>query len=502
MNAMPYLPSRHGSVRGSADTRRSRTFEGVFGRMFRSLPPAEFKEEDLMALGDKMTALPKPDPQPDPGREPAPGAEDPDDNPEISAGYTYLGQFIDHDLNFDPMSSLQRFNDPEALVDFRTPRFDLDSLYGRGPDDQPYLYGEDGVHMLLGKQLDNGRDYDILRIIPNPADPVLERTRAILGDPRNDENVIIAQLTAIFLRFHNRLADELNADLATVQQLVRWHYQWVVLYDFLRLVVNPQTYAEVLPHFALSSNLVQYPPQLRFYKPRNKAFIPVEFSGAAYRFAHSMVRPAYRLNMDADPRVGGPFAIMGKADDPPSNDLRGFRPFNTSWAIDWGLFFRGVWDSEQMAPFRVQPAHKICTSLAAPLGALPFKTVEDMPSLAQRDLIRGWRLELPSGQAVAKAMGETPLTDAELQADDAFQGNAPLWYYVLAEAQSHPYDGAKLGPVGGRIVMETFVGLLMEDGHSFLRQEPRWTPLTGPFAGFRNAQGEFGMAEFVKAATS
>jgi hypothetical protein len=466
--------------------------------MFRSLPPAEFKRKDLMELGKSMI-LPNQEPRLDPGKESA-GATDPEENPKISAGYTYLGQFIDHDLTFDPMSSLQRFNDPEALVDFRTPRFDLDSLYGRGPDDQPYLYEEDGIHMLLGKPLDNGKDYDVLRIIPNPADPVLERTRAILGDPRNDENVIIAQLTAIFLRFHNRLADELN-DFTEVQRLVRWHYQWVVLYDFLRLVVNPQTYDEVLPHVSRSSDLVQYPPQLRFYKPRNQAFIPVEFSGAAYRFAHSMVRPAYRLNMDADPGVGGPFAIMGKGDDPPSNDLRGFRPFNTSWAINWGLFFKGVLKPEELRPFRVQPAYKINTSLAAPLGSLPFKTVAAMPSLAQRDLIRGWRLELPSGQAVAKAMGETPLTDAELPAGDAFQGNAPLWYYVLAEAENR-YGGTSLGPVGGRIVMETFVGLLMKDGHSFLRQEPRWTPLTGPFASFKNSKGEFGMAELVKAATS
>src|SRR2546427_448502 len=109
--------------------------------MFRTLPPAQFNEEILQKLAESMTAtadVPTPEDQ-----------ADEEENSGISAGYTYLGQFIDHDLTFDPASSLERQNDPDGLVDFRTPRFDLDCIYGRGPDDQPYLYRRDGLHMLL-----------------------------------------------------------------------------------------------------------------------------------------------------------------------------------------------------------------------------------------------------------------------------------------------------------------------------------------------------------------
>lgn len=86
---------------------------------------------------------------------------DDEENQGINAGYTYLGQFIDHDLTFDPASSLQKQDDPDALVDFRTPRFDLDNIYGRGPDDQPYLYEEDGRLLQLGRPLTgNSQDRD------------------------------------------------------------------------------------------------------------------------------------------------------------------------------------------------------------------------------------------------------------------------------------------------------------------------------------------------------
>src|SRR6266581_5504399 len=219
----------HGSTRGLERVQASRQFAGRFGRMFRTLEPADFDKKDLQCLAAAMVAEREDPPTPE-------GQDDPEENSAISAGYTYLGQFIDHDLTFDPTSSLQRDNDPDALVDFRTPRFDLDCLYGRGPDDQPYLYEADGVRMLLGRPLTgNPHDpntRDLPRNSPAPGNP----RRALIGDPRNDENVIVSQLHATFLRFHNRIADLLHgadADFHTVQRLVRWHYQWVVLHDFL-----------------------------------------------------------------------------------------------------------------------------------------------------------------------------------------------------------------------------------------------------------------------------
>ena len=488
---------RHGAVRGSDVSRRSRTFEGRFGRLFRSLPVADFRRDYLMALGAKMISEEK--------ARALPNSEESD----IPAGYTYLGQFIDHDLTFDPVSSLQRANDVESMVDYRTPRFDLDCVYGRGPEDQPYLYEDSlrgGVRLLRGERLDNGI-CDVPRNING---------RAVIGDPRNDETVIITQLHAVFIRFHNHLTEHLaendeDFDFATVQQLVRWHYQWVILYDFLPRIVEEGTYNEVLPHvngkddkqeFAPplnpKSNVVQDAPNLRFYKPHDEAFIPVEFSGAAYRFGHSMVRPSYTLNRDQPKFAIGPLPILGQRGE----SLLGGGRFQKNWFIDWDFFFEGISDG---AEARTQRASKIDTSLVNPLGSLPSRRPGNMPSLAQRNLIRGSNLGLPSGQTIAEALAVPPINDPELKVGprgtrlntiEGFQRkNAPLplWFYILAEAQEL-HKGNKLGPVGSRIVMETFVGLLWEDGHSFLRRSPAWKP------DIVTKGGKFGMAEFIKMA--
>ncbi|HVW86624.1 MAG TPA: hypothetical protein VHB50_18190, partial [Bryobacteraceae bacterium] len=236
------MPRPHGSgVRGASLSRSSPLFDGPFGRIFRALPPADFGPTDndsiqaLTALAAKMTADPDP---PKDGPDPEEGG--------IPAAYTYLGQFIDHDLTFDPASSLQRQNDPDALVDYRTPRFDLDNVYGRGPDDQPYLY-EDGRMFVLGEPITgaaanpNGKD------LPrsNPANGI---QRAIIGDPRNDENIIVSQLQGLLHRFHNKVAaDNTGWDFSRVQREVRFHYQWLVLHDFLPAVIDADVLHGVMP---------------------------------------------------------------------------------------------------------------------------------------------------------------------------------------------------------------------------------------------------------------
>jgi hypothetical protein len=187
-------------------------------------------------------------------QEPRPTPEtehDPEEDREITAAYTYLGQFVDHDLTFDPTSRLREALNAEqldALADFRTPRFDLDNLYGRGPDDQPYLYEPDGIRMLLGEPMSgNPFDRDSRQVPRGP------NGRALIGDPRNDENRIVAQLHAIFLRFHNQVADYLakpdqlgtKVTFEEVRKRVRWHYQWMLVTDFLPMVVNNETYQSV-----------------------------------------------------------------------------------------------------------------------------------------------------------------------------------------------------------------------------------------------------------------
>jgi hypothetical protein len=340
--------------------------------------------------------------------------------------------------------------------------------------------------------------------------------RALIGDPRNDENVIVSQLQATFLRFHNRMADVRKAttpdNFADVQREVRWHYQWAVLNDFLPTIIGEQLLHSILPHLASGKSILDDPPRLRFFTPRKEPFIPVEFSVAAYRFGHSMVRPQYRLNEVTPPSSGPPDARLPIFALPPKPSLLGFRRFPDTWAIDWGLFFK--MRDNQSGSQRLQPAYKIDSSLVNPLGNLPQPVVpaDRFPSLAERNLLRGLRMQLPSGQAVATALGVPVIPDEELKVGKAnedgfktnptlasispeFKGNAPLWYYVLADSQKVFENNStpiRLGPVGGRIVGEVFVGLLMGDSHSFLNQCPGWKPRVD----FQQA-GKFGIAELI-----
>ncbi|MCW3061193.1 MAG: heme peroxidase family protein [Capsulimonas sp.] len=513
----------HGTgLRGQNLSRQSNQFEGRFGRMFRTLPAAYHTENELIALADKMVAPPEAEPTPETER-------DDEENLGISAGYTYFGQFIDHDLTFDPASSLQRQNDPDALTDFRTPRFDLDNIYGRGPDDQPYLYAEDGVHLLLGRTLTgsahDGRTRDVPRNTPEEGAP----KRALIGDPRNDENVIVSQLQATLLRFHNSVADTLARrrggvlpPFEDVQREVRFHYQWAVLHDFLPTIIGKDTVQQLLPelkHDGKREAVTQFNPHLRFFKPKQQAYIPVEFSVAAYRFGHSMVRPIYRLNTT----LPGRQMIFAETDSAKlAESLVGFREFPGNWALDWNLFF-DIGEHTPQGPRRLQRSYKIDTSLVNPLGHLPEAVTKGQASLAARNLLRGLSMSLPSGQSVARAMGLPVVPDDKLRVGKAtaaaqaandnplitdispnFTDNAPLWYYILAEAQQQALgtDGKvnddthiHLGPVGGRIIGEVFVGLMWADSHSYLQQHPGWRPIDE-----FTKNGRFGIAEIIKAA--
>jgi len=497
--------------RGADFFPKSPSFEGRFGRMFRTLPAAQFQEGDLKALAAAMVAEP----------EPIENDEvDPEENRGIEAGYTYLGQFIDHDLTFDPASSLQKQNDPDGLVDFRTPRFDLDNIYGRGPDDQPYLYEDNGVRLLLGRRVTGNAQDPQTRDVPRNTNPG-GRARALIGDPRNDENVIVSQLQATMLRFHNRMARFLptipgNEGLLNdpkklfeaTQRQVRFHYQWAVVNDFLPTIAGREVVDKILPHLKKGTSIAVDKPDLSLFHWTKEPFIPIEFSAAAYRFGHSMVRPAYRLNTT----LPNPFPIFG---DSELTSLTGFREFPSPWAIDWSLFFKIRPTAPATGKGRVQQAYKIDTSLVNPLGHLPAVIGANVPSLAERNLIRGWRMGLPSGQEVARYMHVNVIPDAKLRVGKAteedspnnplltdisarFAGNAPLWYYVLAEAQQE-FDGnddtpIRLGPVGGRIVASVFIGLLVGDNFSFLHQ-PSWRPIQAFTVG-----GKFGIVELIKQA--
>ncbi len=493
------MSGKHGTpLRGLMATKSSPLYQGYFGRMFRQLKHAKFGKSDtetianLTALSAGMSA----------GFDPLSDHPDAEES-GIPSLYTYFGQFIDHDITFDPSSTLQKNKDPDALVDFRTPAFDLDNVYGRGPDDQPYLY-DGGNSFLLGEPIGGGGDANAKDLPRNNA--AIGRRRALIGDPRNDENTIVSQLQGLFLRFHNRtVAENPGLDFSELQQIVRHHYQYVVLHDFLPRIVHSKVLAKLEgPDGRFDAH------KLKFYHYRNDPFMPVEFSVAAYRLGHSMVRPGYRLNDNVLLPIF-PVPSQGLPEG-----LTGFREMIPVWGIDWGRFIDiDIRDSDAVGQTnRLQFAYRLDTSAVNPLSNLPASVASDLPaSLPLRNLIRGWRLGLPSGQSVARAMGLTPLRDDQIligkfvenlpkppdpeapkpitSFGNVFAHNCPLWTYILAETLHHqesvltPVNGVRnvmtprLGPVGGRIVAEVFLGLMFGDNNSLLNQNPDWHPALG-----------------------
>jgi hypothetical protein len=286
------------------------------------------------------------------------------------------------------------------------------------------------------------------------------------------------------------------------QRTVRFHYQWLVLNDFLPTIIGAD----------LAKAIKAESPHFKFFHPgRFGGIMPVEFAVAAYRFGHSMIRPIYRLNTNLD-RI-----VIFRKDGDPGESLVGFRKFPSNWAIDWRLFFNlEPAPAPNLGPKRIQPAYKIDSSVVGAVGSLPGAVASNPSSLAERNLKRGNKLGLPSGQDVAKAMHILPIADDLLKVGKAnedgaktnqplaaqipaMKGKAPLWFYVLAEAQQQFKDNSTpihLGPVGGRIVGEVFYGLMVADKSSFLNAKPEFKPNPK----FCSATGEFGIAELLKQA--
>ena len=391
-------------------------------------------------------------------------------SPTMTAGMTFVGQFLDHDMTLDPTSSLERQVDPEMIANFRTPTLALDNVYGAGPSGSPHLYDQSatgrGIRLLVEETGTPGK-----QDLPRNSQRV-----ALIGDPRNDENLILSQFQLAMLKFHNACVGHVVSDIgltepgeifAEAQRIVRWHYQWIIIHEFLEKTCGKDVVDSVINDGR------------KFYKWKNDPFIPVEFSVAAFRFGHSQVRPSYRANFGAGI---APTPFFGMIFSPtPSNVLdpddlsggcRAPRRF-----VDWPTFF-------DFNDGNVRPNKRIDTTISTALFHLPGSVVSNPDpasnpsSLAQRNLLRHLTFSLPSGQRVAQAMKLPVLSDTDLAMLKPFgmDDRTPLWFYILREAAVTQNGGERLGPVGARIVAEVFIGLLEGDRTSYLSQDPDWEP--------------------------
>ena len=562
--AEPALMPPHGAeLRGMDLVTQSPTTEGRFGFMFKNQPPHGAAENLLDLLGSAMEEQPVKgtayiDPKTGQPGTPATVGNNENDaanenpNPALTSGFTFVGQFVDHDITFDTTSLNEQEADPNATTNFRTPRYDLDAIYGRGPNTDPQFYDPSDRDKFLIEE----RPYSQIKgLVTTPAssqdivyevkpDVVYDVPRnadgtAIIADPRNDQTLIILQLHVAMQKFHNKLVDLMRknrvpraAVFESARRLARWHYQWIVTHEFLPAIVGKtmadSVYKEVLTGVPII--------KIKYYKPTNplgRPFIPVEFAVAAYRFGHSITRPRYTVRdvfNSSGTFLGAVSSVPLFEDEPNNNNLNGHRELPPRLKLQWSKFFNS--GSTRTA----RPVRQFDASLANPLFKMPKtalpETINTLGLLSQRNLRRGRKMGLPSGQQVARLMGVTPLTNAQLaqnrriyveipivgntvkvvppgevvvenqylkdlidNPDDhpEWDGEAPLWFYILKEAEIVG-KGRELGPVGGRIVAEVLVGLLQKDPNSYLTLSAAWKPAP-PIAPTR---GQFTMADLLK----
>jgi hypothetical protein len=457
-----------------------------FGRMFPELTPFQPPDEGLIDLGNIMFS-----------------SQDVSENLRVPAGYTFLGQFIAHDISFDVnLDILPTPINADEVENVRSPFLDLESLYGADPD----LYQKDGVHLRVG-------DTEPVRSIEDDANRVYQNDlprkdkKAIVSDFRSDENLALAQTYVAFLKFHNRVVDLLlsqesgppsPAIFEEARKKVIQHYQWMVLHDFLPKIIEEGALKGAQDALKNGS--------LRFkVKDGETLFMPIEFSHAAFRIGHSMLAESYEWNrvfQSPGYQKAGRAKFIHLLLFTGSGGLQRNPTLPSNWIIDWTRFFDFTGFNGIANNPNFNYAKKFGTSLTPALEILKnFLTKITRPefkSLPILDLIRGSRLKLPSGQDVAKALGLEPIRPSEMVKYPhqptfkkfKFDEQTPLWYYVMREAELF-HDGERLGPVGSQIIAETFVQLIHSSPHSIL-QRSGWKPDLG-----QRERNEFGMADLL-----
>jgi hypothetical protein len=489
-----------------------------FGRMFTKLSHYRPNPQALIDLGKIMKAAPASN---------TGAGESADSN--IPAGYTYLGQFIAHEITFDTSKGLPDVlpNDVaniSTVEQGRSPSLDLDSLYGT-EESERYLYEPDGIRLRVGKTapdpfeidpIQGTYEHDLPRRIDFPEgeiDGPQKPQEALTGDPRNDENLAVAQTHVAFIRFHNAVVEYLvnekglprNELLSSIaRKMVVQHFQSIVLQDYLPRVIDEEILASVIER---KDN-----PEFFVLEDDEEPFMPVEFSAAAFRIGHSMIRDRYNWNAMFDSKMVG----RGKA---PVGQLFNFTGFRESprmekhlpsrWIIDWTRFydFRGL-GGVVNNPLSNR-AKRIDTKFSwrlEDITGFPHHPKPEWQPITVRNLLRGYMLGLPSGQDVAEALKAREILAPEKIADEkaghadvlkahGFDVQTPLWYYILKEAELNKKK--KLGEVGSRILAETFVVLLRKSRFSIL-EEPGWFPeLSTRGPGLFGIKRFFGMADML-----
>ncbi|MFI6336627.1 heme peroxidase family protein [Streptomyces sp. NPDC050535] len=480
-----------------------------------------------------------------------PAGETPDSShPAVPAGFTYLGQFVDHDLTLDATArDLEQDVTVDELVQGRSPALDLDSLYGRGPrkpQDRKF-YGPDGVRLRTGRTISSGGPGDGVNDVPQReldgfdlpragiGSSIGERRAALIPDPRNDENLAVAQIHCAFIRFHNKVVGDLAArgtDSAalfdTARELVVKHYQWMLRTDYLTRIVDDRIvddvfhhgrrYLDVAPKIEYGDDAGAQDDTYRALRPGDTPTMPIEFSVAAFRLGHSMVREEYEWNRVFNSgqapgtlaratlrlifvfsATSGNFQPFPVDDDNP--DAGRSERLPTNWIADLPrLFdFSETGRKELTRPAdQFNLAKRIDTVLVDVLKHLPLgsfgargSTVPDIErNLAFRNLTRANMLKLATGQEMAeflKLEEEDRLTPEEIEHGSGgaslaglspedlefVRTKTPLWFYILREAEVRG-DGRLTG-VGGRIVAEVFHRAMEGSRHSIVR-DPEWRP--------------------------
>jgi hypothetical protein len=486
-----------------------------FGKMFPKLPAFQFTAQQAQDL--VQTELSQ---NPDPCiTEQAGGIGSactdeggPEDSASLPAEYTYLGQILDHNLDFDHLGQPSAPVDPNTVPNFESFRWDLNDVFGRGPNANPGLYAADGKHLLIQGTLATPTSDGFTVVNPGTGNPfgVFDLPRnpdgtANIFEPRNDENKIISQIDASFIKFYNDFVDQ-GMSYATARSLTQRYYQLMILDD-------------VLPHFVGQNVIDRYLERqpdgtydLDTPNFANANFTPIEFSIGAYRFGHALVRANYHINDAPGVAVGDNNIQIFDLNNFQTGDLSGGAELTgpsasnpAGFQIQWKYFVPalnrlqaadglpadqassgctgattgpGSPGTQGCGDTGINFARKTQTSVSAPLFNLPAFTIPGCTdaaspvcngsgNLLSRDFARGEQYGIASGQNIARALGCPVIPAASINptSDAVFNQGTPLLYYVLAEAQK---ANRTLGCVGASIVAQTFLRVMWATPDSIL----------------------------------